>query len=258
VGKNNENGLSKKLFLLITSGKSTQPGSPLPVHLLQKTRKYGPTPKKPVSLPPNFFQHMNFWLFSLPLISAFIGWFTNWIAIKMLFHPKEPKKILGITFHGIFPKRQQQFAEKLGKLVSQELLSFEDIAQKITNAENIKKIMPQVESYIDHFLRVKLSEAMPVISMFIGDKTIAQLKEIFVKELEELFPNVMANYMGKLKEDLDLEKIVVNKVAAFSSDKLESILYQIMNKEFRFVEIIGGVLGFLIGVLQVLITVITS
>ena len=40
---------------------------------------------------------MNFWLILIPFISAFIGWFTNWIAIKMLFHPKEPKKILGIA-----------------------------------------------------------------------------------------------------------------------------------------------------------------
>jgi uncharacterized membrane protein YheB (UPF0754 family) len=76
------------------------------------------------------FTNMNSWLYLIPLISAFIGWFTNWIAIKMLFHPKEPKRILGITFHGIFPKRQAQFAEKLGKLVSNELLSFEDIAEK--------------------------------------------------------------------------------------------------------------------------------
>jgi uncharacterized membrane protein YheB (UPF0754 family) len=197
---------------------------------------------------------MSLLLLLIPIISAFIGWFTNWIAIKMLFHPREPKKILGITFHGIFPKRQQQFAEKLGKLVSQELLSFEDIERKITSSENLKKVMPQVEEHIDHFLKVRLVEAMPVISMFIGDKTIAQLKGIFVKELEELFPNVMKNYMGKLKQDLDLEKIVVDKVAAFSTDKLESILYQIMSKEFRFVEIIGAVLGFIIGLMQVLIT----
>jgi uncharacterized membrane protein YheB (UPF0754 family) len=70
-------------------------------------------------------------IYLIPFISAFIGWFTNWIAIKMLFHPKEPIKIMGISFHGIFPKRQQQFAEKLGKLVSSELLSFKDIEEKI-------------------------------------------------------------------------------------------------------------------------------
>src|SRR5438128_654862 len=116
----------------------------------------------------------------IPLISAFIGWFTNWIAIKMLFHPREPKKILGITFHGIFPNRQKQFAEKLGKLVSAELLSFSDIESKITDPENLDKIMPAVEKHIDDFLRVRLAVAMPMISMFIGENTIGQLKEIFM------------------------------------------------------------------------------
>jgi len=200
---------------------------------------------------------MKITLILIPVISAFIGWFTNWIAIKMLFHPKVPVKILGITFHGIFPKRQKQFAEKLGKLVSQELLSFSDIEQKISNPDNIEKLMPYVETHIDHFLRVKLAEEMPMISMFIGDKTINQMKAVFIKELQTLFPSIMENYMAQLEKDLDLEKIVIDKVSGFSSDKLEEILQAIMSKEFRFVEIIGGVLGFIIGLLQVLLTILS-
>ena len=57
----------------------------------------------------------------------------------MLFHPKEPKRILGITFHGIFPKRQKIFAEKLGKMISAEFLSFEDIEQKISQSTKFRK-----------------------------------------------------------------------------------------------------------------------
>lgn len=201
---------------------------------------------------------MNIWVIILvPLISAFIGWITNWVAIKMLFHPREPKKILGITFYGIFPKRQQQFAEKLGKIVSNEFLSFADIEQKISNPENLKKIMPMIGDHIDHFLRVRLSDEMPVISMFIGDKTINKMKSAFMNEIETLFPQVMKQYATNLKSELDLEHIVIKKVSAFSSDKLEEILYQIMSKEFRFVEIIGAVIGFLIGAVQVLITWLT-
>lgn len=202
---------------------------------------------------------MNIWVIILvPLISAFIGWVTNWVAIKMLFHPREPKKVLGITFHGIFPKRQQQFAEKLGKIVSNEFLSFADIEEKITNPENLKKIMPMIEEHVDHFLRVRLSDEMPVISMFIGDKTIGKVKAAFMSEIESLFPKVMKQYTGNLKSELDLEAIVTKKVSSFSSDKLEEVLYQIMSKEFRFVEIIGGVIGFIIGVVQVLITWLTA
>jgi uncharacterized membrane protein YheB (UPF0754 family) len=201
---------------------------------------------------------MNYWLLLIPVISAFIGWFTNWIAIKMLFHPREPRRILGIMFHGIFPKRQQQFAEKLGKLVSQELLSFDDIRAKITSPANIQSVMPVIDFHIDDFLRNKLTTAMPMIAMFVGDKTVNELKAIFLKEMELIFPDVLNKYVGSLEQELDLEKIVTEKVSAFSSDKLEAILQTIMSKEFKFVEIIGGVLGFVIGLIQVLITLLTT
>ena len=197
---------------------------------------------------------MNISYILIPLISAFIGYFTNWVAIKMLFHPRNPWRFAGITIQGIFPKRQQQFAEKLGRLVSQELLSFRDIEQKITSKENLGRIMPAVDAHIDNFLRHKLSDVFPVISMFIGDKTISQLKGVFMEELETLFPNLMQRYMANLQSELDLERIVTEKVEGFSSDKVEDILKSIMATEFRFVEILGGVLGLVIGIVQVLIT----
>jgi len=201
---------------------------------------------------------MNYWLLTIPIVSAFIGWITNWVAIKMLFHPREPKKFLGITIQGIFPKRQIQFAEKLGKLVSAEFLSFTDIEEKISSPDNLKKIMPMIDNHVDDFLRNRLSSEMPVISMFIGDKTIEKLKGAFMKEIELLFPQVMKQFAGNLKTELDLEHIVTEKVTNFSSDKLEEVLYQIMSKEFRFVELIGAVIGFIIGVLQIFITQLSS
>ena len=201
---------------------------------------------------------MSIWLISIPFISGFIGWFTNWIAIKMLVHPKEPTKILFITFQGVFPKRQRQFAEKLGKMVSTELISFKEIEEKIVNPDNIKKLMPFVEAKVDDFLRRKLSDAFPIISMFIGDSTINQLKTIFMAELDIIFPEMIASYMKNLESQLDLEKIVTEKVYGFSSDKMEAILVQIMSKEFKFIEVIGAVLGFIIGLLQVGITLIAD
>lgn len=197
---------------------------------------------------------MNYWLFLIPVISAFIGWATNWVAIKMLFHPRNPVTFLGITFQGIFPKRQQKFAEKLGKLVSEEFLSFDDIEQKISNPKNVQQILPMIEAHVDDFLRNRLKDEMPVISMFIGDKTIVNLKEVFMKEIETLFPLLMKQFAVNLKNELDLEQIVITKVAAFSSDKLEEVLFQIMSKEFRFVEIIGAVIGFVIGLTQLIFT----
>ncbi|MEZ5034565.1 MAG: DUF445 family protein [Chitinophagaceae bacterium] len=114
--------------------------------------------------------------------------------------------------------------------------------------------MPIIENHVDDFLRNRLKDEMPVISMFIGDKTIENLKALFMQEIQTLLPVVMKQYAANLKTELDLEQIVITKVSAFSTDKLEEILFQIMSKEFRFIEIIGAIIGFLIGALQVVLT----
>jgi uncharacterized membrane protein YheB (UPF0754 family) len=199
---------------------------------------------------------MRWWFYTIPVISAFIHWLTIWMALKLLFHPRKPRKILGFTLQGVFPKRQPQIAESLGRIVGQELLSFTDIESTITHPENVSKMLPLVEDHVDHFLRHKLKKSMPIVGMFIGDKTIEQLKSVFMQELQELFPVIMKNYAAHLKSDLDLEKIVVEKITGFSSDKLETMLNQILTKEFRFVEVIGAALGFLIGLLQIFLTLL--
>ena len=191
------------------------------------------------------------------LLSTFTGWVTTWIAIKMLFHPRRPIKILGLTIQGIFPKNQRLIAEKLGQVVGKELLSFDEIEQKVTNPENLQKLRPDIEQHIDHFLRNKLKEVFPMLAMLIGEKTILQLKDAFLLELENLFPILMKSYMTKLEKDLDLEKIVTEKVAAFSSEKLEDILNQITKKEFKFLEFVGGFFGLIIGLIQVLVSLLT-
>ena len=187
----------------------------------------------------------------IPLISAFIGWIPIRIAIKMLFHPKKPVRILGFTIQGIFPRRQPRFAKQIGALVSNELVSFNEIEATITNEENVKKIMPLAEIHIDDFLRNKLKEAFPMIGMLIGEKTIGTLKTIFMNELETIFPIIIKGYVQNLQADLDLENMVAEKVAAISSDKLEAAVYQALTKELRLIQIFGAVLGFLIGLIQV-------
>ncbi len=173
------------------------------------------------------------------LISGFLGWLAGWIAVKMLFNR--------------FRKKKRELAEKLGKLVSRELFSFQEIEQKVTDPANFRKIMPYIEEHIDEFLRVRLVEQMPMIGMFIGDKTIIEMKKVFTGELETLFPVIMKNYMETLKADLNMETIIMEKIAGPSSVGLERILYPALKKELRFVQILGAILGFAIGLVQIFI-----
>ena len=189
-----------------------------------------------------------FWL--QPFIAAFTGWFTTWIAIYMLFHPRNPKRFMGITIQGIFPKRQRQVAEKLGSVVAKELIHFSEIATQLKDPEQLKNLTPTIEKHLDNFLKVKLKEKMPIISMFVSDSMLQSIKEGMLEEIGLLLPEIISQYTDSLSKKIDIEQMVTEKVANFSSDKLEQILEAVMKKEFTFLEIIGGVLGFAIGLIQ--------
>ncbi len=197
-------------------------------------------------------------LYALPFISAFIGWITNYFAIKMLFNPRVEKNILGLKIQGIFPKRQKQFAEKLGVLVANELLSLEDIQSKISSPSNIAIMLETVGDRMDIFLDVKLKEVMPMLAMVLGADGKAKIKATLVKEFENSLPEILEKVNNNIQKDLDVQQLVTEKVANFSVEKLEDILYSIMQKEFKFIEILGAVLGFLIGCVQVLLISFSS
>ena len=80
---------------------------------------------------------------------------------------------------------------KLGQVVGKELLSFDEIEEKITDPENLQKLRPDIEAHIDHFLRNKLKDVFPMLATLMGEKTILQLKDAFLLELESLFPVLM-------------------------------------------------------------------
>ena len=203
----------------------------------------------------SFFMHWYNYLITI-LLSSFIGYGIIWFAIKLLFHPREAVNIFGYRYQGIFPKNKIKIAEMLGSL-STDLLPFADIEQRITNTDNLEKLKPEIEKHIDTFLNKKLRDVFPILSKFIGEKTTNQLKQSYMNELETMFPTLMHQYMLQLKNDVDLEKIVVEKVSNFSNEKLEDILKKITNKEFHFLKIAGAVFGCLIGIIQVFFNILT-
>ena len=191
------------------------------------------------------------WL--LPFVAALIGWLTNYIAIKMLFNPKNPVKVGPLTIQGIFPKRQKVFAEKIGALVADKLFSLEDIKKNMDIADVNRKVYDVVNAHLDEFLRSKMQMHFPMLTMFMTDGLINQLKELLLNEIEVLLPKIVDSFIEGMEKDIDINKTITDKVSQFSTDKMESILIEILSKEFKFVELVGGLLGFLIGWIQVAI-----
>jgi uncharacterized membrane protein YheB (UPF0754 family) len=201
---------------------------------------------------------MNYWLILIPLVSAFTGWFAIKIALKLLFRPQEPRKLMGLVIQGVLPKYKHQIAIKLGQIAVTEFSNFGGLEQRISDPANMEKIKPLIETHIDDFLRNKLKEQMPMIGMFIGDKTIDTLKVIFMKEIEALFPQVMQQVAGNLSRELDIEQMVVSKIVAVSPEKMEALLYKNLAKEFYTASLLGAGIGLLLGLIQLTIILLTT
>lgn len=190
-------------------------------------------------------------LWTLPIISAIVGWFTNYLAVKMLFYPKEPWDFKLFKIQGIFPKNQRQVAEKIGKMVAEELLSSDDLRDRMHNPENLLSINQIVEAKIDYFLNVKFPQQYPITGLLFSDKRKAKMKGELMTEVEQSVPQVIDHYMSNLEERFNVEEIIQERVAQLPSEKLEGLIMRLLKKEFTFIEWIGAVVGFLIGLIQV-------
>ncbi len=192
-------------------------------------------------------------VYTLPFIGALIGWLTNYIAIKMLFHPKNEVRLFFIPMQGVFPKRQKALARKLGEIVSEELFSAQDVTAHLKEKATSEAVLNHIALRLEEGIASRLPRAFPMLAMVMSSDMAGKIKVVLVEQIGSLNEELIDMLSGELEEELDIRRIVEEKVSAFSSDKLEKILFSIMRREFKFIEMVGAVLGFCIGVAQIIL-----
>ena len=193
-----------------------------------------------------------FLIASIPLITALIGWFTNWVAIRMLFRPRNQIKILGIKFQGLIPRRQQDLAHQTAEIIESEILHQHAIRNAIQSIDIEPHLKTLVEKLVDQKLREKLA-AIPFVGSFINDSTLAMIKQMAVDSLQEEIPNIVENVSNDLESKIQIRHMVQDRMNALDLEALENIVKRVAKKEFRTIEQLGAVLGFVVGLLQVLL-----
>lgn len=197
---------------------------------------------------------MNAMQYILPLLlSGLTGWLVIRVSTWLLFRPLKPFSVAGFTIQGAIPASQQLMAQQIGRLAGKEFFSMEALQQKVADPENFSKLKTEIETHIDSFLRERLKETFPMLSMLIGDKTISQLKTAFLTELETLFPVLMKSYASNLAKEIDIEKIVTEKIAHFSVSRAEELVHQSARKQLRKLHLLGLVIGLATGLIHILI-----
>jgi len=79
------------------------------------------------------------------------------------------------------------------------------IIPQLTENDSFEAMKPVINDKLEDFFRHKLSAKLPMISMFIGDKTIEDLKAVFMDELALLFPILIDAFSANLNKDLQLQ-----------------------------------------------------
>ena len=199
---------------------------------------------------------MNNTLLFVPFIAALLSWLMIKFAIRSIFRPFKEINIAGIRWQGVLPKVKDEMTASVAHVVSVEILTSSFINEKLTGPETLEKAMPAIEAHIDNFLDHKLKEAIPVISMFVGEKITNQLKELFLGELKELFPSVMSQFIGNLSQSGELEKEIVLKLQLISIEKTEALFYKRFGEVIRKAEVAFAFGGLLAGIIQLVITLL--
>lgn len=188
-------------------------------------------------------------LLFLALVGALIGWLTNVIAIKLLFRPINPIGIKGtpLVIQGLIPKRKGEIAKSIGDVISEELVSMEVIVDQIIEDMDKKQIVEIIKEKIVLVANEKMPSLIP--SMFKG-MIIQNIESMIDENGEQIVTELGEKLSHKAIEAIDISKMVEDQINAFDFVKIEQMTLKIASTELKHIEVLGGVLGFVIGLLQ--------
>ena len=190
-------------------------------------------------------------------VGTLIGWFTNYLAIKLLFRPYKEMNFFFFKIQGLIPKRRDEISENIADVVEKELISVDDIENKLKEVEFDDGMIEKVlDKLVEEKLKKSILEKNPLLKMIINDSMVDKIKKYFKNMILENKDEILSEMIKIGKEKIEFKEIILEKMKNFSLEEIEKIILSISKNELKHIEIIGGVLGGLIAVFQFLFMVL--
>ena len=155
-------------------------------------------------------------------VGTLIGWFTNYLAIKLLFRPYKEVNLLFFKIQGLIPKRRDEIAVNISEVVEKELISLDDIAEKFQNSEfNEEMIDELLDKIIGEKLQRSILEKNPLLKMLINDSMIEKIKKYFKNAILENKEEIISEIIKIAKDKIDFKEIMLSKMQNFSLKETE-------------------------------------
>lgn len=181
------------------------------------------------------------------MIGGIIGWITNVLAIKMLFRPLKPVRVLGLEIQGLLPKRRSEIATSIGQTIEQELIDFKEIFDRIIDEGKRSIIVDIVKVKISQNIYDKMPSLVPHI---IKSAVVQYIEEQIDKEAPHMIEDLTEDIYEKASQEIKIGEIIEEKINSFDLLKIEEITLKIAKRELKHIEILGGILGAIIGFFQ--------
>ena len=195
----------------------------------------------------------NVWV--MPLFGGFTGWFTDWLALKMVFRPLTPKKYLFglIEWQGMFLRRRKEVAAAYGALIAQEVVTPRNIMESVLKGPLSERIFTLVHRHVQRAVDEQSSITKPLVVLAVGSAKYQELKREVAQRLMDSLPETIRHMEGYAEEAMDLRNTLSTKMQQLNEHEFERLLRPAFEQDEWILIAVGAVLGFLVGELQVFI-----
>jgi uncharacterized membrane protein YheB (UPF0754 family) len=185
----------------------------------------------------------------IPVVSGAIGWFAGFIAVKMLFRPVCPVTFMGMRFQGLLPRRHKELAASIADAIAHRFLTRENIIDfmKSADTERIMKnyVTAKWNERIDDVLAV-----IPMAQMLFSKERLNGIRDKIADAFSGSADEFIKRLADNLAENNDLEKAVRENIMSLDAERLGTAIKKYARREFRYIERLAGIFGFIIGILQ--------
>ncbi len=192
-------------------------------------------------------------LLMMPFTYGFVGWFTNWLALKMTFYPI---KFWGIYppflgWQGIIPRKAHKMASKSVDIITGRLLKIEEVFDKIDPVGIEKELKPLIEQMIEESTRDVIDQINPLLWDKMPDGLKAEIFKSARSQVPEAFKNIVSDIRMNILQVFDLKGMVLRKLSGDNVVLVVDMFQSIGKPEFKFIEKSGLYFGLLLGMAQI-------
>ena len=198
-----------------------------------------------------WYFYPKFWI--LPLFGLLVGYATNWLALKLIFNPIEPISFLGVTYQGLFIKRQNEVSKEYAYMLAHDIFTFDRIFASIITGPTKDRFVNLITDHANHAIDEAAGLSKPVITLVAGKRSYEKIKNIAIdKTLKEL-PNSVKPVFPYAEKAMDLENIFRTRMQHLPPRDFVDFLRPVFQEDELKLILVGAVLGMGAGIGQLFI-----